>query len=95
MGGWLALQFTAAYPERTLALVLLAPSGIIPPKQSFLDQTAGIVGSAENATSINESILGNLTIPKEVREFMTLVMENFNPITVPYQFCRRSRCVLL
>lgn len=81
MGGCLALHFAAAYPQRILALVLLAPSGIIPPKQSFLDQTAGIVSNAENAASVNDSVLGDEAIPKEVREFMNLIMENFNPLT--------------
>lgn len=72
MGGWLALHFATAYPQRTSALVLLAPSGIIPPKGSFLDRTAGIAGDMENARAVNDLVLGDEAIPKEVREFMNL-----------------------
>lgn len=80
LGGWLALHFAAVYPNRTAALVLLAPSGIIPPKQAFLDQTSEIM-SADSAESVSNAVLGDEAIPKEVREFMNLIMENFNPIT--------------
>jgi len=78
MGGWLALHFASLYPNRTLALALIAPSGIVLPKQSFIDQTADM---DENAESASESLLSGVELPKEVLEFMALVMENFNPFT--------------
>lgn len=81
MGGWLALHFAAAYPKRTMALALLAPSGIILPKQSFIDQTADIASNSDRAASLGDAVMGDAAIPKEVLEFMTLVMDNFNPIT--------------
>lgn len=81
MGGWLALHFAAKFPERTAALVLLAPSGIIPPEQSFVNQTADIASNSGSAEAVTNAVMGDSAIPKEVLEFMKLVMENFNPIT--------------
>ena len=83
MGGWLSLHFAAAFPDRTSALVLLAPSGIIPPKESFMSQTADINNNPDGAAAVNEAIMGDEAIPKEVQEYMNFVMENFNPITDP------------
>jgi pimeloyl-ACP methyl ester carboxylesterase len=83
MGGWLSLHFATAFPNRTSALVLLAPSGIIPPKKSFMTQTADINSSPNGAAAVNESIMGDESIPKEVRDYMNLIMENFNPIIDP------------
>lgn len=80
LGGWLALHFAAAFPKRTRALVLIAPSGIILPKQSFLDQTADISVNPGSASSVSDAMMGEAKLPKEVLEFMTLVLENFNPI---------------
>ena len=79
-GGWLALHFAAACPERVVSLVLLSPSGIILPKQSFLEQTSGITSSPETARSVNDEIFADDAVPKEVQEYMNLIMENFNPI---------------
>lgn len=49
LGGWLALHLAAAFPKRTRALVLIAPSGLILPKQSFLDQTSDISVNPDSA----------------------------------------------
>lgn len=81
MGGWLALHFAAAYPERTAALALLAPSGIIPPEQSFISQTAAIASNSESADAATDAVMGDAAMPKEVLDFMKLVLENFIPIT--------------
>jgi pimeloyl-ACP methyl ester carboxylesterase len=81
MGGWLALHFASEFPERTMALVLMAPSGIIPPRQHFLDLTKDIDGDPSKAASVGAAVMGDAQAPKEVLEFMALVMENFNPIT--------------
>ena len=80
MGGWLALHFAAAYLNRTAALVLLAPSGIIPPKQTFVDLTQDIAGNSGSAKDVKNAVMADIGIPKEVLEFMMLVIENFNPV---------------
>ncbi len=81
MGGWMALHFAAAYPERTAALVLMAPSGIISPKQAFIEQTADIVSDSSSVKKTIDDVMDESPMPKEVIEFMTLIMENFIPIT--------------
>ncbi|RDU23217.1 alpha/beta fold hydrolase [Anaerosacchariphilus polymeriproducens] len=81
MGGWIALNFAAEYPERMKVLVLMAPSGIVPPKENFIDQVELIEKSTEAADIVSAEVLGDVALPKEVMEFMMLVMKNFNPIT--------------
>ena len=81
MGGWLALNFAATYPERTSALALLAPSGIVKPKQDFLKMTADVATNRDSAKAVNDAVMGDTAMPKEVLEFLRLVVENFNPFT--------------
>ena len=81
MGGWLVLHFSALYPVRAKALILLAPSGIISPKQSFLHKTENISKDSAYAKDIHDELIEHAGLPKEVIEFMALVLENFNPIT--------------
>lgn len=81
MGGWLALQFAATFPERTTALALLAPSGLILPKQDFIDQTSDIANNSDTSSDTNNAVIGQAELHREVIEFMTLIMENFIPFT--------------
>jgi len=81
MGGWLALRFAAAFPERTAALVLLAPSGIVPPRASFLSQTKDFASDPGSAQAANAAVTGDTALPREVLEFMALVAEHFIPFT--------------
>lgn len=79
LGGWLALHFAAAFPEKAAVLVLIASSGIVPVKPSFLSTTDKFLGSGGTDSSLIDSALSG--VPKEARDFMALVFENFNPIT--------------
>ncbi len=79
LGGWLSLHFAAAFPEKTTALGLIASSGIVPIKPSFLATTGAFLGADGTDTSLIDAALGN--VPKEVRDFMVLVFENFIPLT--------------
>ncbi|MDK2867695.1 MAG: hypothetical protein PWP38_2010 [Clostridiales bacterium] len=92
MGGWLALHYAAAYPKRTDALILLASSGIVPPDQSFIDRTASLAVDnnakspnteqlVSDSASIIDAVMDTSTLPKEVLEFMTLIMTHFIPMT--------------
>lgn len=80
LGGWLALQFTAAHPERVQALILLAAAGLVPPKQAFIEQTQKIPMDRSSAKATKDTILGDSVLPAEVLQFMMLVFEHFNPI---------------
>ncbi len=79
LGGWMALHFAAAFPEKVKALGLIASSGIVPVKPSFLAATDTFLGADGADTSLIDTALGH--VPKEVRDFMVLVFENFNPLT--------------
>lgn len=80
LGGWLALHFAVAHPERVQALILLAASGIVAPNQEFIRQTEQIPTDRSNAKTVGDTILGESVLPKEVLQFMALVYEYFNPI---------------
>jgi len=95
LGGWLALHFSVMYSERTIVLVLLASSGIIPPKQSFIHQTADITSNTDSAKATIKEVMGGTHVPKEVLEFMNLVMENFNPITEELPILKDKEMLLL
>ncbi len=77
LGGWLALHFAAAYPTRTARLVLFAPSGIVEPDQSFLEES--IASLSGETDTLGEWVMGD--VPQPVRDFLNLIMENFNPVT--------------
>ena len=80
MGGWIALHFAAAYPQRTTALVLIASSGIVPAASSYLAQTDAFFDHEnQEASSLIDPIMKDVDIPQEVRDFMTLIIENFHP----------------
>lgn len=81
MGGWLALQFAAAYPQRTAALALLAPSGIVEPKAAFLDRILDVAGNPDSAKAATDAVMGGADVPPEVLEFMALILDNFIPFT--------------
>ena len=81
LGGWLALQFASMYPQRTSALVILAPSGLAKPKAAFMDQIATIAETTDNAKDVGKTMAGDTALPEAVLQFMALVAEHFIPIT--------------
>jgi len=79
LGGWMALKFATAYPERVSKLILISSSGLAQIRPQFLinaDQTRQTNGTVPVSTSI----LGEQSIPKEVLDFMNLIVENYSPI---------------
>ena len=83
LGGWLALHFAATYPRRTRALILLAPSGILAPRESFLSEMALIDTAPDQAAAIGGDLLADAGLPPEVLAFMNLILEHFIPLTDP------------
>ena len=79
MGGWLALQYAAAYPERVTALALIAASGILEPRDTFMRQIAGIGYQPDTMHAVNDAMTTDAALPKEVLEFMALIAEHFLP----------------
>lgn len=80
LGAWMALKLSVTYPERVSELIVIAPSGLSNQNNEFLDK-------AKNASSNNEvltlesSVTEGAALPKEVEEFINLILRGYNPIT--------------
>lgn len=79
LGGWMALKFAIAYPERVSRMILVASAGLAQVRPQFLlnvEQTR----QADGTVPVNPAIIGEQSIPKEVLDFMNLIVESYNPI---------------
>ncbi|MFB0919437.1 MAG: alpha/beta hydrolase [Oscillospiraceae bacterium] len=79
LGGWMALKFATAYPECVSRIVLIASAGLAEIHMQFLrdvEQTR----QADGTAPVNSGIIGEQSIPKEVLDFMNLIVESYNPI---------------
>lgn len=82
LGGWISLKFAAGFPDRIDKLVLIAPSGIVPSKASFVFKTILYLMLGERGrVAISRMIFGKDDIPDEVLYFTSMIGENFNPLT--------------
>lgn len=79
LGGWMALKFATAYPERISKLVLLASAGLAEVHTQFIDNVAQINSDGKTA-QVDQTIIGEHDIPKEVLDFMNLIIASYNPI---------------
>jgi len=79
LGGWMALKFATAYPERVSKLVLIASAGLAEIRPKFIDNAAQTRQSNENVP-VDSSIIGENELSKEVLEFINLIVESYNPI---------------
>ena len=81
LGGWMALKFASSWPEYVSKLLLFASAGLaqIPPQ--FIDDTARILQTSQSA-QVDSDVLGENELPKEVLDFMNLILESYDPI--PY-----------
>lgn len=79
LGGWMALKFATAFPTRVTSLTLLASAGLAPIREHFFHQVDQQL-TETGATSMESSILGAADIPKEVLDFMNLILASYNPI---------------
>ncbi len=78
-GGWTALRFATAHPDRVTRLVLLAPSGIMPTRLSFILKAILLsMFGRWGAERINRIVLGKLPIHPEAIKFMDAIMTHFN-----------------
>ena len=76
LGGWVALKFSAKYPELVIKLILIAASGLSPVNSDFLDR----VNSTADTLDVDAAVTGEIAMPKEVLEFISLILQGFNPI---------------
>lgn len=82
LGGWISLKFAASFPARVDKLVLIAPGGIVPNRVSFLLKTIPyLIAGEKGRKGMIKLIFGDDSVPEEVLYFVTLVGNNFNPLT--------------
>jgi pimeloyl-ACP methyl ester carboxylesterase len=79
LGGWMALKFATAYPERISKLILIASAGIGPVRPKFLSDVSSSRGQ-NDPLKMNPVIAGEQSIPQEVFDFINLIIEHFNPV---------------
>jgi pimeloyl-ACP methyl ester carboxylesterase len=80
LGGWLALKFATAYPEKVSALVLICPSGIARQRISFL--LKAIFFSFFGPWGVDRLIhivYGNQKMLDEVLDYSRLIAAEFSP----------------
>ncbi|MEM7134171.1 MAG: alpha/beta hydrolase [Chloroflexota bacterium] len=79
-GSWTALKFATCYPKRITKLALLCPGGVVPDRLSFVLRVIPLSLMGKWGTKqIMHLVFGNVPIPKEAEEFMTLSMTHFKP----------------
>ncbi len=79
LGGWMALKFATTYPERVLKLILIASAGLAEVRPQFIDNAAKTLQASESVP-VNPSIIGENDVPKEVIDFINLIVESYNPV---------------
>jgi pimeloyl-ACP methyl ester carboxylesterase len=77
-GGWTALKFATARPERVDKLVLLTPGGITPDRISFVLRAIPLSFMGRwGRVRINRMVFGRQPIPEDINEVTTLIMTHF------------------
>lgn len=78
-GGWTALKFATARPERVCKLVLLAPGGVVPTRGSFILRAVflSLLGQW-GAQRINRMVCGKQPVHPEAVRFMDAIYTHFN-----------------
>ncbi len=79
-GGWTALKFATAQPDRVNKLVLLTPGGITPDKMSFLFRAMGLMLLGRwGLRRLNRILFANQPVPDGVDEVLILMTTHFKP----------------
>lgn len=77
-GGWTALRFATARPERVTRLVLLAPAGVMPARPSFILKAVLLsLFGRWGAERINRIVLGKDPMHPEAVKFMNAILTHF------------------
>ncbi|GAP13317.1 predicted hydrolase [Longilinea arvoryzae] len=80
LGGWMALKFATAHPERVQGLALMCPAGICPQKMSFLVKTILYSLDGKNGRdSILRMVYSGVPIPDELMAYIHRISEQFSP----------------
>ena len=82
LGGWMALKFATAYPARVEKLLLFASGGLAHIRADFLER-AQAAEAAEESLSFDEDVAGDEQIPKEILDFINLILDSYYPLNIP------------
>ncbi len=82
LGGWMALKFATAYPDRVEKLMLFASGGLADVTLEFLEKARAAEETGDTLT-FSEDVSGGAQIPKEILDFLNLILESYHPIHVP------------
>jgi pimeloyl-ACP methyl ester carboxylesterase len=79
-GGWTALRFAAAYPERVTALVLLSPGGVTADRASFLLKAVPLTLLGQwGARRMVRMMFGRQQVPDGAEDIAVQVTAHFKP----------------
>jgi pimeloyl-ACP methyl ester carboxylesterase len=92
LGGWIALQYAIARPERVSKLALLCPGGVTAPRTSWMLRLIVLSLFGERGlAAIKRAMFHDVPISEEVEAFMDLVQAHYNPrIEAPPVFSDRE-----
>jgi pimeloyl-ACP methyl ester carboxylesterase len=78
LGAWATIKYALYQPERVASAILISPSGIHPPRLSFVLRMVGyaLLGDWGRQRMIR-SIFNGAKMPEDVTQFMTLVDKHF------------------
>lgn len=79
LGGWLAIKFASAFPEKVSQLILIASAGLSEIRPQFLQHTEQTRQTGD-PIEMDTDVLGEQNIPKEALDFLNLILENYEPI---------------
>ncbi|MEA4869107.1 MAG: alpha/beta hydrolase [Christensenella sp.] len=82
LGGWMALKFATAYPERVEKLMLFASGGLAEIQPDYLEKAQAAEESGTSLT-FDEDVTGGVALPKEILDFLNLILASYDPISVP------------
>jgi len=80
LGSWMALKFAVKYPDCVSKLILIAPSGLSEQNVTILEK-AKQAARRDEALTMDASISQGVELPKEVSEFIKLIISGYYPIT--------------
>ncbi len=75
----MALKFSVKYPDSVARLILIAPSGLSEQNADFLERAKNAALKNE-ALTLDSSVAQGNELPKEVEEFINLILWGYNPI---------------
>ncbi len=82
LGGWAAMEFAVAHPEKTAGLAVISPSGIMPPKISFVFRVLPLTFLGKwGQRKLFRLIHGPVPVFPEMLEFARFLSGRFRPMT--------------